>query len=141
MDTRSLRQSAAETEHAEAFRVDQLTQAVIVRVGRRRCHFQQVVGAVFLAEIDAAPGAGEVSVAFPGQECVLAQTGVLAFIDQRLMMDANRQAVIQRGFAGEVDFGFPQDVEMADLIGGGAGRKRIVHPSDVAQRCGRRGPS
>ena len=92
-----------------------LTQAVIVRVGRRSGDFQQVVRAVVLAEVDAAPGAGEVGVAFPGQEGISAMTDVFAFIDQRLMMDADRQAVVQRGFAGEVDFGFPQDVEMARI--------------------------
>ena len=68
---------------------------------------QQVSNAIFGTEVDTTPLAGEVAVNFVGSD----RTAEFLF-----SVETDRQAVVQRGFAVEVQFAVATEVEVA-LVG------------------------
>jgi hypothetical protein len=84
--------------------------AVQVGISRRSRYLEQVSCAIFAAEVYATPVAREVQVRFfeVVSSCVL--------LEQRTVV-AERQAVIQGGFAFEENFGFAFDVEFVQAGG------------------------
>ncbi len=105
--------------------VNVLTDTVDVAVGRGSSYLQEVSSTVFSTEVDAAPGALEVGVG-------LLNVKAVAGIGQLFRVETDRQAVVQRGFAREVNFSVTNDIKRAGFrVISGAVVIILVLPGDV----------